>query len=158
MTASPLMTTPRFSRRSASSSSESSSSLGALRLTNDSGTPLARGQSAEAIRRPWSSQGKSKLRLIPPAFEFVDRVDQLVFRIAPYEHARAYQRSLDGFSWRRKPFDVHAVHDRVQILQDIVRRRAIQPPRFLLLGLSQPAAHQVRSSGRGRRDLRIQRL
>src|SRR5919199_1787524 len=102
MTASPVMTTPRLSSRSASSSSESSSSLGALRLTNDSGTPLVSRKTAEPIRRPWSRQAEAELGLGPSSLEVLNHVDELVLRIAPHQHARAEERPFNALPRRRQ--------------------------------------------------------
>src|SRR3982750_4201853 len=88
--ASPVSTTPRFSKRSASSSRESSSELGVLRLTNLSG--IAGLQATEAIRRPGAAQHQAIHGLGPVCLQAFDPCNETSLVSPRHEQTRANQR------------------------------------------------------------------
>src|SRR3981081_3227498 len=102
MVASPVNTTPRFKRRSASSRSDISSSRAALKLIIDSGIECPAGiYAAEAVGRPRTSHQPTVGRFGPAGLQALDLGDELRFVLATYQHADPQQRLRDRIRRQR---------------------------------------------------------
>src|SRR4051812_10613603 len=92
------MTTPRWSNRSVSSSSDTSSSRDALRPSACSVIVV---ESAEPVRWPWASQRQAIGWFGPAPTQLFERGQECFLVASPHQQAGAQQRSLDGLTGQR---------------------------------------------------------
>src|SRR4051812_11004802 len=151
MVASPVMTTPRLSSRSASSSR-----LSSLSPPGPSSwwLRLAGCESTEAIRRPGAGEQDAVAERLPALLLGLDELQELLVFGALDKHAGAQQRTLHGIG--RQRFDVHRVADGVKLAFDRLDGFDIEPAQLVALELRELSTQQVRSARARGGDLRLQ--
>src|SRR5690242_3852393 len=135
MVASPTSTTPRFSSRSVSSSSDSSPSGSAAARLCGSTDHLA-GQSGKAVRRPRAAQLEAIAALAPSVLPLSHRRQEARLLGASNQQAQPRQRRLAGL---RQRLLVHSLRPQAGWIEQVLDQLQGARPQLLAPGLSQLA-------------------